>query len=108
MRWFELSFGDSIHIALRDLRVLRGSLFAPCASPTQPQPPRISYNATLMTPTIHDDVASEEVRRSIRLDPHWFRRMRYAFYQLGRPPGELLEDLPQSLRESLSAKLRFH
>ena len=57
---------------------------------------------------IHDDVHVEQVRKRLRLDPHYLRRLRHALFQRGRPDVAALEELPADARESFANEVGFH
>lgn len=58
--------------------------------------------------SIHDDAAAERLRLESGLNLRPWRRLRYGFYQLGRPDEELLTELPLPARTEILAQLRLH
>jgi 23S rRNA (adenine2503-C2)-methyltransferase len=58
--------------------------------------------------SIHDDVATEEVRRQLRIEPDALRRLRNAFYKKRLGASAALEQLPADIRSHFAARIAFH
>ena len=57
---------------------------------------------------IHNTAALEQIRRRLRIDPEYVRRLRNAFYKNHKTADEALKRLPAPQRGIFSSEVAFH
>jgi 23S rRNA (adenine2503-C2)-methyltransferase len=57
---------------------------------------------------IHDHLGIDHLARRLKLDPHWLRRLRNAFYKKQLPAEQALLELPEDIRASFAKEVAFH
>ena len=57
---------------------------------------------------VHDLASMEDLRRSLRIDPHHLKRLRVAFYKNLAGPDRALAELPEGSRSRARATISFH
>lgn len=62
----------------------------------------------LLQDDVHAITHLERVRRSLRIDPYYVRRLRHALLRQGREDAEALERLPADVRQPFQSQVRLH
>jgi 23S rRNA (adenine2503-C2)-methyltransferase len=57
---------------------------------------------------IHDHQGIDQLARRLKLDPHWLRRLRNAYYKKQRTAEQALLELPEDIRASFAKEAAFH
>jgi Predicted Fe-S-cluster redox enzyme len=57
---------------------------------------------------IHDSAALEQLRRRLRIEPGYVRRLRNAFYKKHQTAEEALGQLPEPQRSVFGSEVAFH
>ena len=58
--------------------------------------------------SIHDVAALEQLRKQLRIEPGYIRRLRNSFYKKHLVSNEALDQIPQSQRAAFGGELAFH
>lgn len=57
---------------------------------------------------IHDHLGIDHLARRLKLDPHWLRRLRNAFYKKQLPAEQALLELPEEVQAGFAKEVAFH